>query len=136
MSTSVQNWVVGVTTLEPQAFLDRNMDDVTTDMSKKPAKRCPKIKLIRFVFNAKGNELYIRISPGVTSSFKFCLRLPQHSWELVSDEIKLLSSPAKVLHFSGSLSKSINSAAPHTPERQTIKFEKDNDSYDSNNVFN
>ena len=62
------------------------------------------------------------ISPCVTSSFNFCLFLPQHSWDLVLYEIEILSSLAKVLHFPGSLSKSPNDAAPHTPGRQTINF--------------
>ena len=43
VSTSVQNWVIDVATLKPQAFLDGNMEEVTTDMSIEPAKQSPRI---------------------------------------------------------------------------------------------
>ena len=33
LSTSIQKWVVGVAALEPQAFLDGNMDESTTYMN-------------------------------------------------------------------------------------------------------
>ena len=38
VSTSVQDWVIGNATIKQQAFLDGNMDEVTTDMSNEPAK--------------------------------------------------------------------------------------------------
>ena len=90
--------------------------------------------MMRFCCTMKGRDLDIRFSPGVTSYFEFCLFLPQHSWDLASDEIQVLSSLAKVLHFPGSLRKSPNDAAPHTPERQTTNFEKDTDSYNLGNI--
>ena len=79
VSTSVQDWVIGNATIKQQAFLDGNMDEVTTDMINEPAKRSPRIKLMIFCCTVKGDDLNSRISPGVTSSFDFFLLLPQNS---------------------------------------------------------
>ena len=38
LSTSVKNWVIGVTTLELQELIDGNMDKVMTEMSNEPTK--------------------------------------------------------------------------------------------------
>ena len=38
LSTSVQNWLIGVTTLELQELIDGNMDKVMTEMSNEPTK--------------------------------------------------------------------------------------------------
>ena len=107
------------------------MDEVTTDMSNKPKRQSPRIKLIILCYTVKGGGLDIRISPVVTSSFEFFLCLPQHSWDSVSGCIQVLSSPDKVFHFPGSSIKSPNNAAPHTSERQTINFDKETDIYES-----
>ena len=92
------------------------MDKVTTDMRNELAKRSPWIKLMRFFCNTKGSDLDIMISPGINSSFEFCISLPQHSWDSALDEIQVLKSLAKVLHFQGSSRKSTDNAAPHNPE--------------------
>ena len=78
VSNYVWNWMVCIATLKPQAFLDGNMDEVTTDMINKTAKWLPRIKLMRFCCTAKGCDLDSRIGPCVASSLEFCLRLPQH----------------------------------------------------------
>ena len=106
VSTSVQNWVISIATLEPQAFLISNMDEVTTDTSKKPSNIYPWIKPIIFVCIVKDIGLDIMISLGITSSFEFFLRLPQHSWDSVLDDIELISSPAKTFHSPCSLRES------------------------------
>ena len=62
VSTSVRNWAIGVATLKPQAFLDGNMDEVTTKMSNVPANLSPWIKLTRICCTTKGSDLDIRIS--------------------------------------------------------------------------
>ena len=126
--------MIGVATLELQALLDRNRDKVMMDTSNEPAKRSPRIKLLRFYFTEKGSDLDISISPGVTSYFEFFLRLPQQSQDLVSDEIQLLTSPDQVLHFPGSSRKSPNNDAPHNTEIQTINFDKENDSSKEGNI--
>ena len=89
--------------------------------------------MTRFFCTEKGSDLDISISLGVTSSFEFCICLPQHSWDLVLDDIQVLISPAKVLHFPCSLRKHPNSAAHRTPESQKINSGKDTDSYKSDN---
>ena len=38
------------------------------------------------------------------------------------DEVQLISSPVKVLHFTVSMMKFPNGAAPCTPESQTMDF--------------
>ena len=134
LSNSVWDWVIAIATIEPQAFLDVNMDKVTTDMRNEPSKRSPRIKLMIFCWNTKGSDLDIRINPGVAYSFKFFLRLPQHYWELVSDDIHILSSPAKVLHFPVSSIKYSNNAAPHTHDIQKINFGKETDGSKSDKV--
>ena len=73
---------------------------------------------------------------GVASYFEFCLCLPQHSRCPVSDEVQVLSSPDKVLHFPSYFMKSTNGTAPHTPEKKTNKFEKDTDGSDPKTVAN
>ena len=109
------------------------MDEVTTDMSNEPAKRSPKIKLMRLFFPGKGVELDISISPDIASYFDFCLWLRQHSWESVLDEIRILSSPAKVLNNLSSLMKYPKDSAPRTPKRQTINYRKETDGSKSDN---
>ena len=52
----------------------------------------------------------------------------------MSDEVQVLSSLAKVLHFPGSYMKSLNGADPRTPERQMINFNKDTGGFDSDKV--
>ena len=133
VSNYVQDWVIGIETLKPQASLDGNMDKVTADMSNKLTNKYPRIKLVRFCCTTKGSDLDIRISPGVASSFEFCSCLPQHSWDSVSDEIQLLISTDKLLHFLGSLMKYTNDATPCTPERQNMNFGNKTESYESDN---
>ena len=118
VSNSVRDWAIGIATLEPQAFLDVNMDEVTIDLRNKPAKRSPRIKLTRFCFNAKGGNLDSRISPGASFSFEFHLWLNQHSLDSVSDEIQILNPPAKVLRLPVSSMEYPNDATPRTPESQ------------------
>ena len=133
LSNYVRGWVICIATLKPQAFLDVNTDEVTIDTINKPAKQSPRIKSMRFCGTTKGGDLDIRISPGDSSSFEFCLRFPQHSWGPLLDEVQVLSSPNKVLHFPSSSMKSSNGAAPRTTERQTIYFENDYDGSESDN---
>ena len=118
VSNSVRDWVIGIATLEPQAFLDVNMDEVTIDLRNKPAKRSPRIKLTRFCFTAKGGDLDSNISPGAAFSFEFYLWLNQHSLDSVLDEIQILNPPAKVLRLPVSSMEYTNDATPRTPESQ------------------
>ena len=115
VSNYVLDWTICIGTLELQAFLNGNMVEFTIDLINEPAKQSPSIKLVRFIFTANDSDLDIRISPGIASSFDFFLCLTQHSWESVSDEVQVISSPAKILYFPGSLMKSPNSFAPRTP---------------------
>ena len=133
LSNFFQDWMIYIATLELQAFLDGNMYKVMTDMVNKSAKWYPRIKLMIFWCNVKGGNLDRSISPGVASYFVFFLCLPRHYWCPVSDEVQVLSSLAKVLHFPGSSMKFTNCADPCTPERQTIIFEKETDGSESNN---
>ena len=48
VSNYVQDRMICIPTIEPQAFLDGNMDEVMIYMSNKPAKRSPRIKLMIF----------------------------------------------------------------------------------------
>ena len=70
---SLRDCVICIATLEPQVFLHGNMDEVTIDMSNEPAKRSLRIKLMRFCCTTKESDLDSRISPGIASSFEFCL---------------------------------------------------------------
>ena len=125
--------MICIANLKPQAFLNVNMDEVTTYMINKPAKRSPRISLMRFFCTAKESDHDSRISLGVASSFEICICLPERSWYPVSDEVHVLIFLVKVLHFPGSLMKSPNGVAPCTLERQRINFEKETASYESYN---
>ena len=134
VSNYVQDWAISIVTLKLYASLDVNMYEVTKDMINEPAKKPHRIKLMIFCCTVKGIKFDSRISPGIAPSFKFFLRLPKHSWDPVSEEVQVLISPAKALHFTGYSMKFINSSTPLTPKRQTINFEKETDSSGSDNI--
>ena len=46
---SVQDWMLCIDNLKPQAFINGDMDEVTTYMSNKHAKQSRKINLMRFL---------------------------------------------------------------------------------------
>ena len=107
------------------------MDAVTAAMSNDPKKRTPGIKMIGVGCHVKGIHLDGRIVDGVELNVEFCLRLPQHAWDLASDDVSLIISTVKS-PATGTI-QAYASNSPRTPERKKWIYADAKD-FPSNNM--
>ena len=106
-SKSILHNILQVEVLEPVAFLNSKSKEIAigdpADLSTRPED----ISFIKMRCTMDGESQDARVTRANAVSFQFCLRLPQHSFDVASSVISTISTP--VAHGKASTARSLNS---------------------------